>query len=259
MRKLINCIICAATLATATVSCKKESGPKMNEDLPPATNAITVVSGSGDITAKVNAFLAAIPGPDNGGIPFLQPTGKRNINFDGVPDNFSDNNPFPGDFFNVNSKRGLVLSSFNGFRVSSKNFSDINPAFGIQYNPFSPVRTIAVMGGSVFATALFKVPGTDTAAFVRAFGVVLCDVDDSSKTFVEFFEGNNIVGKFNVPARNNAPGDKGLSFLGVQFSNKKITSVKIQAGNATINTKQESGDADLVAMDNFIYSEPVKQ
>jgi len=266
MKKIIKFLIDSTIIVVLMISCKKEKDASLITPPlpPPPTSEVTVFSGIGDITAKVNAFQSAIEGPDNGAIPVLMPNGKRRINFDGVPNTFSDNNPFPGNFFNTSSPRGLVLSSFSGFRVSSKNFSDINPGFATQYAPFSPVRTIAVIGGSVFTAVTFKVPGKDSAAFVHAFGVVFCDVDDSTKTTMEFFDGNTSLGKFNVPAHGNGSGsgssnDKGLSLLAVKFATKKITSVKIATGNANVDSKQESGDIDLVAMDDFIYSEPIKQ
>ena len=38
-------------------------------------------------------------------------TGRREINWDGVPNNFAAPNHLPADFFNVNSPRGVVFST----------------------------------------------------------------------------------------------------------------------------------------------------
>jgi len=118
------------------------------------------------------------------------------------------------------------------------------------------------MDGTVTATVTFTIPGKDSAAFVHAFGAVFCDVDDSTLTSLEFFENSTSLGKFKVPAQSDGTAgsnDKHLSFLGVRFPDKKITAVKVITGNANIDSKQEAAGTDLVAMDDFIYSEPIKQ
>ena len=38
-------------------------------------------------------------------------TGRREVNWDGVPDNFSEPNNLPPNFFNVNSPRGMVFNA----------------------------------------------------------------------------------------------------------------------------------------------------
>src|SRR5437870_9786504 len=61
------------------------------------------------------------------------PTGRREINWDGVPAAQTNTNTFPGNFFSVNSGRGLVVTTpGTGLRVSDNNFSDVNATYATQ-------------------------------------------------------------------------------------------------------------------------------
>ena len=75
-----------------------------------------VVKGSGDISGQLAEFRAILGEPVNG-TP-NQTTGRREVNWDGVPANLTNNNNFPFDFFNVTDpagpngrKRGLVMNN----------------------------------------------------------------------------------------------------------------------------------------------------
>src|SRR5258708_1032188 len=46
----------------------------------------TVVSAAGEITSVVAAYRALLGDPNNGGAPVAHATGRREINWDGVPD-----------------------------------------------------------------------------------------------------------------------------------------------------------------------------
>ena len=70
-----------------------------------------VVAGSGDITGVVAQFRALLGDPLNGVTPGAQAAGRREINWDAVPAAFSDNDAFPGDFFNTRSPRGAVFTT----------------------------------------------------------------------------------------------------------------------------------------------------
>ena len=65
------------------------------------------------------------------------------------------------------------------------------------------------------------------------------------------------MGKFFAPAKNGS----NFSFLGVYFKTEKITRIRV-AHDGPLDLGQEdvsnNGPADLVAMDNFLYNEPVK-
>jgi hypothetical protein len=63
-------------------------------------------SNAAQIQATVDAFRADL-GTLNNNVAGSFGSGRREINWDGVPANFSDPNPLPNNFFNVNSWRGV--------------------------------------------------------------------------------------------------------------------------------------------------------
>ena len=106
----------------------------------------------------------------------------------------------------------------------------------------------------------FFLPGTTTSATVTGFGAVFTDVDTVGSTKMEFFSELNVSFSVqNVPV--GTVGSGSLSFLGL-FGNagEKISRVRITSGNAALTGGVNDGGAtDLVAMDDFIYSEPVPE
>ncbi len=216
-----------------------------------------VVSGSGDITGAVAQFRTLLGDPLNGVTPGSQPAGRREINWDAVPANLTDNDAFPGDFFNTRSPRGAVFTTLGpAFRISSKNLAEVDPSYAGQFNFFSPVKTFAITGSTVMTTD-FQVPGATTPAVVRGFGVVFADVDRQGSATLEFFGPSGSLGQFEAPVRS---GDSALSFLGVVFQDEVVTSVRIVSGRAPLGAGvrdlSDGGAQDLVVMDDFFYSEP---
>ena len=185
-------------------------------------------------------------------------SGRREINWDGVPDALSAPNNLPPNFFNVNSPRGAVFSTpGTGFQVSANaaagpvRFDNLNPAYSAQFQTFSPQRLFTSLGSNILDVNFF-VAGSNTSAFVSGFGSVFTDVDLADLTSIEFFDQNNLsLGTFFVPAANN-----GLSFLGVFFNGGELISrVRITSGNLNVGAT-ENGATDVVVMDDFIYGEP---
>jgi hypothetical protein len=226
---------------------------------PDPTVKYTQVSGSGDLTGKLIEFRALIGEPLN--TTPNQTTGRREINWDGVPANLTNTDTFPGDFFNLTDpagangrKRGSVSTTpGTGFRTSDNDFADLLPDYGTQFNAFSPARTFAPIGSNLTENT-FRVPGTNTAAFVKGFGVIFSDVDKANSTTMEFFQGTKSLGTFQVPVRTDAAG---FSFLGVVFPDNKVTRVLIKTGDASVSAKLTDGPQyDLVVMDDFFYDEP---
>jgi hypothetical protein len=164
-----------------------------------ATAALTfaapvVRQGSGanaaGLQATVDQFRADLGGANNGvGGSFT--SGRREINWDGVPDQFSEPNNFPSNFFNVNSPRGVIFnavedatgSALNQFAVSSNNasgvpvrFGNLNDSYTSIFQNFSPQRLFIARNTHIMEVSFF-IPGTKIPATVSGFGVVLNDVD----------------------------------------------------------------------------------
>jgi hypothetical protein len=214
-----------------------------------------VVSASGDVAGAVAQFRGLLGDPLNGATPGSQAAGRREINWDGVPASFTDNDAFPGDFFNTRSPRGAVFTA-PAFRVSDRNLAEVDPSYAGQFTFFSPQKTFAVAGGAVMETE-FQVPGATTPAAVRGFGVVFVDVDRQGSAYLEFFGPSGSLGRFDAPVQS---AGSPLSFLGVVFQDTVVTRVRIVSGNAAlgegVRDVSDGGREDLVVMDDFLYSEP---
>ena len=241
------------------ISCDKD-----DDDHYPPHNEVkaTVVKSAGDLTSALAEFRALLGEPLN--TTPNQTAGRREVNWDGVPANLSNNDLFPLDFFNNTDsagpngrKRGLVYAN-NGakFRIDTSAYIDIEPTYANNFKAFSPRRLVTAINTNV-SEVIFKVPGTNTDAFVKGFGLVFSDVDNGDYTTVEFYNGNKSLGTFKAPARTDANGH---SFLGVYFPEEKVTRVKIVAGNGVLNGQKDitdGGQKDLVVFDDFFYNEPV--
>src|SRR5262249_41635340 len=106
-----------------------------------AVSAPITFSGSGStpagIQATVDAFRADL-GSLNPNAPGSFGSGRREINWDAVPDAFAAPNNLPANFFNVNSPRGVVFTTpGTGFQVSANAASGTPVEFG-NLNPRYP-------------------------------------------------------------------------------------------------------------------------
>ena len=210
------------------------------------------------IQTSVDAFRTAL-GALNPNVAGSFGSGRRQIDWDGVPDARSAPNPLPANFFNSNSPRGAVFSTpGTGFQVSANvasgtpvEFGNLDASYPAQFQTFSAQRLFTALGSNVLDVNFF-VPGTTAAALTRGFGSVFTDVDFSNVTSLSFFDGNNaLLDTFFVP---EGP-DGGLSFLGVDYGSAVVARVRVTSGNDVLGSP-ESGN-DLVVMDDFIYAEPL--
>jgi hypothetical protein len=224
-----------------------------------------VVTATGDISAAVGQFrtlLGGGPNP-NPNVAGDLGSGRREINWDGVPAAFTNNDQLPGNFFNVTSFRGAVFTTDGtGFRITNQGFIEVNPNYTNEFNTFSPPK-LFVAAGSTITDVNFFVAGTNTPAQVTGFGSVFADVGRSPSTTIEFFdaEGHRLL-EVRAPKRSD---DKGLSFAGAVFEQPIIARVRITSGDTPLaadqvdNVKGRGKKHDLVAMDDFIYGEPHAQ
>lgn len=233
--------------------------------LPATSTAATVVfEASGETPAEIQDAVDAFRdflGPLNPNAIGSFPDGRREINWDAVPDLFAAPNNLPAGFFNANSPRGAVFfTGGTGFQVSADDdnptgtpilFGNLHPSFPQRFTTFSPQRLFTALGSNVMET-LFFVPGSTTPATIGGFGVVFTDVNRSDSTKIEFLNARgNLVFSRNVLPGSTSPGS--LSFLGVGFdAGERIFLVRITSGNRAPRTSAR----DVVMMDDFIYSEP---
>ena len=229
-------------------------------DPVPVPPLATVFTATGNVTAKVDEFRNTL-GPSNGGTAGEQPTGRREISWDGAGANpFNNKNDFPADFFNTNVKSGAVFTTAGtGFRNDSTLFTDLNPGYADQFNFFSANKIFAPIGSNQL-DQLFQVAGQPTPALVRGFGVVFSDVDLADKTTIQLFaQDGSSLGSYSAPVRSDAGG---LSFIGVTFTDAIIARVRITLGTGAlggnVNDITAGGTVDLVVLDNLIYGEPRK-
>jgi len=230
---------------------------------PAAFAGFTVFEAAGAnpaaITPTRDAFRASVGGGTTAGANGSFGGLRREINWDGVPDMFSDPNALPANFFNANSPRGVVLSTpGTGFLVSA-NAGAISPilfGFPNDFQVFSAQRLFSAVNSNITDVQFF-LPGTSTATSTSAFGLVFVDVEVAGATRLDFFDlQKNLI--FSRTAL--VGGNQGLTFLGgVANAGELIARVRITSGANTLVANGSLGNVndDIVVMDDFLYAEPL--
>lgn len=240
-------------IVTVMPACKK------NKD----EDDVIVIKATGNITTRLNEFrqilgatLNTTPGVTGG---------RREINWDGVPDSLLDK-AMPVDFFNPAGsdaslaifQRGLVYDTIGDFIVTNDQFASVNSEATAEFEAFSGNKTFANVNATLWEIDP-QVAGSSLAATINGFGIVFSDVDVANSTFIEFFHDNESLGKFFVPVHDNT---NSISFLGVYFKNKKVTHLRVGHDGKLSDGEKDitsGGTKDLVIMDDFLYDEPVKR
>ena len=231
-----------------------------------------VSSGSDkEVTAALNAFRASINGGANANVAGSFLSGRREINWDGVPDTLASPNAFPFDFFNQpnpgRARGAEFFTAGSGFLVSADNdnptgaavnFGDIDPSYGAEFRAFSQQRLFAA-NGSTITNVRFYIPGqSQVRATTTAFGVIFCDVDIADETRLEYYDQlGRLIHTIQVPA--SSAGQGGFSFAGAVFAGgERIWRVAIKCGTRALGGPEDVGaGVDIVVMDDFAYAEPV--
>lgn len=245
------------SLAAAAAACNNLYSPGGGSPSPSFT-VIRAVGDSQTIADTLNKFRAALGGSLNAPNAPPADSGRREINWDGVPAALTNVDNFPATFFNVNSKRGAVFATPGiGLRVDSSAFASVNAALADQFKAFSPKKLFMAVGSNQVEVD-FQVVGTTTPGLVKGFGVVFSDVDVAAATRVEYFDANGAeLASIASPAHLGA---QGFTFVGAVFDSAIVARVLITSGDAALSATSADvsagGASDLVVMDDFVYGEP---
>src|SRR5689334_23740913 len=143
----------------------------------PAFGGTVLFSATGvnaaSIQSTVDSFRTAL-GTNNGAVATPFPNGRREINWDGVPDNLAAPNNLPANQF---QGRGVLFSTpGTGFQVSANagvapiEFDNLFAGNSLEFAPFSAQRLFTALGSTI-TDVTFVVPGSLTPAFTSGFGV----------------------------------------------------------------------------------------
>jgi hypothetical protein len=274
---VLNNVNRSITLSSANVA----DAPLLPGNSPTATHQeFTGVGGTNTAGASLNAlnaFKSAIGGANNGAVGAPQNGGFRVITWDGVA---LDGTDFGGNTTVIipNNTVGIPINRFQNvgvifeevYAVSGDGFKSVNPnvnAANPQLFPaFSPTKTFAMFNDHTIGMS-FVLPSspatTPVPAATRGFGAIFLNVRTPNTSSIEYFAGDQSLGKFFVPAGQQGEPE----FLGEFFSSPVVTRVELTLGTDVIfffdGTTIRSGgannlpDHNLVDTDDFVHAEPV--
>ncbi|HEX7918337.1 MAG TPA: hypothetical protein VF454_02990 [Gemmatimonadales bacterium] len=245
-------------LALAALTALGAGSANSEGDVGPAFATFSAVGDSDAVAQAADSFRTAL-----GGFllaPAVGPSdsGRREINWDGIPAALANVDTFPAGFFNANSMRGAVFATTGtGFRIDSSTFGGLNGTYPAQFHAFSPKKLFMPVGSNTMEV-LFHRSGLATAGLVNGFGVIFSDVDRQGSTRIDFFDQDeHLLGSVTAPAHASAHE---FSFVGAVFPASVVSRVFIVSGDSalsgTSNDISVEGTKDLVTMDDFIYGEP---
>ena len=233
-------LACLATLAMlpAAAEASASNQPAVNVQQAAGTSAAAIQS-------TVDAYRADL-GTLNPNIAGSFGSGRREINWDGVPDAFSVAKRPSRRLLQRQLAAGRRLHTpGSGFQVSANagvapiEFDNINPTYSSLFTVFSPQRLFTAID-SKFTDVDFFVPGSSTPATTSGFGSVFTDVDGAREDPDQVLRrGTRPLATFDVPA---SPGSETLSFLGVRFLDERSRGSGSRAATALLaRTTTRSG------------------
>ena len=218
------------------------------------------------IQATVDLFRADLGGANNGTGGSFQ-VGRREVNWDDIPDNLASPTSVPNNYYNATVAHGVVVRSIANIggthqvrasaRLGNPNgtavlFGDLNPAYPGTFQTFSGNRIAHAPGGFQLDISFF-IPGTATPATVSGFGAVIVDLDLSG-SYIEAYaaDGTKLLGL------GYSTFNGGLSFIGTTLPlGQRIARVVIQLGNKPLGAANvDSATDDVAAIDDIIFGEP---
>lgn len=272
MKSLVGCVITLLLIASTANAQMVRSAV--------GANAAAIQATVDQFRADLGAANAN--GPCTG--PCVPGIGRREVNWDGVPDNLSDPGIFPNDFFNQASGspagriRGIQFSSAGTFRTSADTdsdgdtipgprailFEDLGAGNGDDFAAFSAERIFGIVGSNQMDVTFAQPGSPGVPALVKGFGAVFTDVEAANAVLLDYYDANDVL--LHSEAAQPFPfvgGDSGksFSFVGVSFDSPVVQRVHITNGGfdltlAPFPVNGQSVD-DAAAMDDFIYGEPI--
>jgi len=225
------------------------------------------------IQGTVDAYRVALGDTNNGNAPG-QPSGRREINWDGGSTTNLNTVVAGSTFTGFQGTRGALFTTPGTGFVQAPAAADPvlfppgglaglfnNPTYGNTFTAFSASRLFSAIGSNITDVTFF-VPvapgGSNEPATVNGFGAVFTDVDKrgngNAGARIEYFDANgDLLFSSIVPA---LPGDGSLSFFGIVFDDDApVARVRITSGNVAPGLN-DRGRQDVVMMDDFLYGEP---
>lgn len=246
-------------------------------------NAVTATAsapitgvGTANVATAITNFETAIGGADNGAAATPAAGGFRVINWDAVK---LDGTDFGGGanttVISQGNTVGIPQNRFQTrgvffetvYAVSGNGFATVNPGAAGLFPAFSPNNTFAMFNDNTIDFSFVSAGATGSSpvpAASRGFGAVFINSQIADASSIEYFRGDQSLGKFSVPT--GAQGQP--EFLGVLFDKPVVTRVEITLGNTTLfnfngATFSAGGANDathnLVVTDDFVYAEPQAQ
>ncbi|HEY0426745.1 MAG TPA: VCBS repeat-containing protein [Pyrinomonadaceae bacterium] len=230
-----------------------------------------------NIQDTITLFRQDLGGANNG-VGNSYTTGRREIDWDDVPDNLASPNYLPNNYYNSTSARGVIIDNpcnrADYIRVSADSsnatntpvrFGDIDPSYTNNFKAYSGQRIFSPTDSSFAGRCSevdinFYVPGTNIPATVNGFGAVFSDIDVFGRAMIFVY---GVDGKRLIPSPTSTtalPFNNGLSFLGISFnSGERIARVRIYLSYDALQLgvpDENNMGFDVVAMDDIIYGEP---